>query len=228
MSRTDYTIGKEVDLEKEQVRTLSTPRLRSNMILRMMVMTFDLVYGFKRTLPKFKVLEILARYPYWAWENESYRRLTKLFGSRREVSKVKTEELYHIIDLGRDSQDNEQAHMQLLDRLIHQRGIKLGWIRHLLIARILAFGYYYFTRILYRLSPTFSFKMNAAFESHAEHEYMQMAIENPQWNDEPVDSTYFKTYPFQKSLNDLIRRIALDERDHMVHSLEEVERLSNH
>ena len=70
--------------------------------------------------------------------------------------------------------------------------------------------------------------MNAAFESHAEHEYMQMTEENLRWDDEPVDSVCFKTYLSQKSLNDLIRRIALDERDHMVHSLEEVERLSRH
>ena len=228
MSQYDYTIGKEVDLAQEQERTLSTPRLRSNILLRMMYITFDLVYGFKRTLPKFKVLEILARYPYWAWENGSYRRFTKLLAGRREPTEFETEELHHIIDLGRVSQDNEQAHMLLLDNIIQRMGIKLGWIRHLLIPRILAFGYYYFTRILYHLSPVSSFKMNAAFESHAEHEYMQMAKENPQWDDEPVDSVYFKRYPSQKSLNDLIRRIALDERDHMFHSLEEVERLSKH
>lgn len=226
MARYDYTIGKNVDLRKEQDRTLSTLRLKSNIILRMMYLTFDLIYGFKRTLPKIKVLEILARYPYWAWENGSYHRLTELLAGRREPDADEIEALLHVITLGRDSQDNEQWHMHLVDSIIHQKEMKLGWIRHCLIARILAFGYYFFTRVLYHLSPVSSFAMNAAFESHAEHEYMLMAEENPQWDDEPVDSVYFKYYPPQKSLNDLIRRIALDERDHMVHSLEEVERLS--
>ena len=132
-----------------------------------------------------------------------------------------------IIDLGRKSQDNEQYHMLLLDDIIHQKGIKLGFIRHFIMPRLAALGYYYMTRLIYYVSPVTSFKMNAAFESHAEHEYMMMAQENPEWDNEPVNSVYFTYYPAQKSLNDLVRRIALDERDHMNYSLEEVDRLSN-
>ena len=68
--------------------------------------------------------------------------------------------------------------------------------------------------------------MNAAFESHAEHEYMMLVKENPGWEEGEVQSCFFEYYPKQKSLCDLLRRIALDERDHMNHSLEEVERLT--
>ena len=67
--------------------------------------------------------------------------------------------------------------------------------------------------------------MNAAFESHAERQYMLLVKEHPEWESKPVDSVYFQHYPKQASLADLLRRIGLDERDHMYHSLEEAERL---
>jgi hypothetical protein len=92
--------------------------------------------------------------------------------------------------------------------------------------RILAFVFYYLTRLIFCLRPAWSFAMNAAFESHAEHEYMLMAREHPEWDDQEIDSIHFDRYPRQRTLNDLVRRIALDERDHMNHSLEELERLA--
>ena len=115
--------------------------------------------------------------------------------------------------------------MMLMDDIIAQKGIKLGWIRHSVMPKLMTMGYYYFSRALYHIEPTWSFAMNAAFESHAEHEYMQAVKENPDWDNEPVESEYFNYYPKQKNLGDLMRRIGLDERDHMNHSLEEIQRL---
>ena len=222
----EYTMGKEVDLKQEQEKTLRTPRLESNLILKTMYVTFDIFYGKARTLPKFLVLEILARYPYWAWETGSCKMLSKLYSQTGPVDQELVKELLHTIELGRDSQDNEQWHMMLLSDLIHQQGIPLSWVKHVLLPRCMAFVYYYLTRIIYFLRPAWSFSMNAAFESHAEHEYMMLVKENPGWEEGEVQSCFFEYYPKQKSLCDLLRRIALDERDHMNHSLEEVERLT--
>jgi len=219
-----YTIGKTLDLRAEQEKTLATPTLPANLILRVMFLTFDILYGKKCTLPKVKVLEILARYPYWAWENGAYLKLTNLYASTGKVEPAKVEELLRVIQFGREAQDNEQFHMLLLEDLIQQKGIRLSWLRHFLLPRIMAWKYYYFTRLLYFLQPRWSYWMNAAFESHAEHEYMKMSKEHPEWDEEPVDSVFFRLYPKQKTLGDLIRRIGLDERDHMNHSLEEVQR----
>ncbi len=224
MSKYQYTIGKILNLVEEQERTLSGRKLKSNFILQVMYVTFDVLYGAKSSLQKFKVLEILARYPYWAWENGCYLRLSRLFAKKDKASEENIALLHNIISLGREAQDNEQYHMFLLDSIIRQKGIKLGFIRYVVLPRIMGYIYYYLTRIIYFFSPVASFQMNAAFESHAEYEYMKMAKENPQWDNEPVDSVYFKYYPRQKTLNDLIRRIALDERDHKNSSLEEIER----
>jgi len=89
----------------------------------------------------------------------------------------------------------------------------------------MTFVYFLITRVMYWLNPVWSFAMNAAFESHAEHEYMLYAREHPEFESAPMDSVWFKYYPRQKTLADLVRRVALDERDHMNHSLEEIERL---
>lgn len=224
MARYEYTIGKTLDLKQEQDRTLATPRLPSNLILKTMYLTFDLVYGFHRTLPKFLVLEILARYPYWAWEMASYKRLSCWFCRRTCPVTSRVEQLLWIAQLGRESQDNEQWHMLILADVIRKKGLRLGWVRHVAIPTLLAFVYSFLTKAIYFVRPEWSFAMNAAFESHAEREYMLLAKENPAWENEAVESVYFKYYPRQDSLCQLLRRIALDERDHMHHSLEAIER----
>lgn len=225
MSHYEYTMGKELDLGAEQERTLATPKLPANLILKFMFWQFDVLYGKVRSLPKVLVLEILARYPYWAWENGAYHLLSKLYSGTKKVSSEKVETALRHIQMGRESQDNEQWHMLLWADLCHQKGIKLGKIRHFLLPKAMTLVYFCITRVMYWMNPVWSFAMNAAFESHAEHEYMFYAKEHPEFENEPADSVWFKYYPKQKSLADLIRRVGLDERDHMNHSLEEVERL---
>ncbi|MBN2311622.1 MAG: hypothetical protein JXR94_21770 [Candidatus Hydrogenedentes bacterium] len=226
MSKYTYTMGKEVDLKGEQDKTLDTPVMPANPVLRMMYVMMDLVYGKARTLPKFKVIEVLARYPYWAWERGGYARVTRLFcrscGPRQDDVDLA---LRHI-DMGRHDQDNEQWHLMLIDDIMRQQGIKQDWFRSVLLPRLMAWNYLILTEILYRLNPAWSFAMNARFESHAEHEYMHLVLAHPEWENEPVESVVFSHYPKQDTLANLFRRIGLDERDHMNESREEYERLT--
>lgn len=225
MGRYEYTMGKTLDLKAEEVRTLAAPKLPANLILGFMFWQFDVLYGKARSLPKVLVLEILARYPYWAWENGAYHLLSKLYSNTKKVPAEKVKITLRHIQMGRESQDNEQWHMLLWADLCHQMGIKLCWLRHFLIPKAMTFAYFLITRVMYWLNPVWSFTMNAAFESHAEHEYMLYAREHPEFESMSVDSIWFMYYPRQKSLADLVRRVGLDERDHMNHSLEEIERL---
>lgn len=226
MSKYEYTMGKEVDLKAEQEKTLNVPVMKANFVLKMFYLTADLMYGFKRTLPKFKVIEILARYPYWAWENGSYHRMTRQYANARYTRKEDSEYAVRHIDMGRRSQDNEQHHLMLIEDLMRQKGMKQGWFRYYVVARLMSFGYLLMTRAIYRFRPEWTFAMNARFESHAEHEYMKMVAENPEWENEPVESEYFAYYPKQATMADLFRRIGLDERDHMMESMEEYERIT--
>lgn len=226
MSKYELTMGKELDLKAEQAKSLASPLLPANFILRMMVLAMDVIYGKGRTLPKFLVIEILARYPYWAWENRAYIWFTKLYTRAGWVKKPDSDRLVRLIELGRKSQDNEQHHMLMIEDIMRQKDIRLSFWKRRLIPKLLTYGYFFLTRAMFFIRPAWSFGMNARFESHAEHEYMKMVAEHPEWDAEPVDTAYFEYYPRQKTMADLFRRIGLDERDHMHESMEYWEHLN--
>ncbi len=52
MDETVFTMGKELDMKEEMKRTLATPKLPMNVMLKIMFLTFDLLYGKARSLPK--------------------------------------------------------------------------------------------------------------------------------------------------------------------------------
>ncbi|MCD6234682.1 MAG: hypothetical protein J7K63_06570 [Candidatus Marinimicrobia bacterium] len=225
MSGYEYTMGKVVDLKVEQKKTLETPVLKANLILKSMYLMMNLLYGFKRTLPKFMIIEVLARYPYWAWERGGYKIVTKSHTHSRWAKRHESDIALYLISLGRESQDIEQWHLMLIQDIMKQKKLHLGWLKKVFLPRIITGAYYYLTRIMWWMNPKWSFRMNAAFESHAEHEYMKIVQEHPEWENEQIESEYFEFYPKQKSMADLFRRIGLDERDHMYHSLEGMERM---
>jgi ubiquinol oxidase len=226
MATFEYTMGRGLDLKEEQRKTLASPVLPANMLLKLMFVTMDLLYGRKGSLLKFKVLEIFARYPYIAWELRAYKWITKQYAVNSYTDKAASEQNLHYIDLGRRSQDNEQMHLMMIEDIIRRKGIRQPWFRSVLLPRLGAFMYHYSSNLLFWIRPAWSFSMNARFESHAEHEYMKMVAEHPEWEDEPVETEYFDRYPRQKTMADLFRRIGLDERDHMYESMEEYERLT--
>ena len=43
------------------------------------------------------------------------------------------------------------------------------------------------------IRPRLSYGLNADFEDHAEHEYMTLVAENPQWDTEPYDVAFSAT-----------------------------------
>lgn len=227
MDDMELTMGRDdLDLKAEQQQTLDRPRMHSNLILRMMYWGMDVVYGKERTLQKFKVIELLARYPYWAWEKGGFRLVTSNYTRHGHAFQNKSDEALHLTELGRHSRDNERWHLMLIDDIMRQKNIRHGWIMGSLLPKFMAFKYLILTTIMYAIRPAWSFAMNARFEDHAEHEYMHLVAEHPEWEDEPVSSYYFKFYPEQKTMADLFRRIGLDERDHMIESVREFERLT--
>ena len=62
--------------------------------------------------------------------------------------------------------------------------------------------------------PAWSHRLNADFEDHAEHEYMELVAENPEWEITPFHSDFAADYGSFESLADLFRQIGHDERVH--------------
>lgn len=206
------------DLRFEQAATLGTPRLKYSLLARALFFGMDLFYGRKRTLSKFKVLEVVARVPYQAWEHVAYVAMTHKY---REPGFARR--IFDFVSEARRQQDNEQWHLLILEEIVHRRGLKESFVAFRLLPQLIAFYYYHLSWLLYVINPRLSYRLNAHFEDHAEHEYMEFVRENPELETAPFESEFAGDYGVFASLADLFRRIGLDEREHKIESLARME-----
>lgn len=201
-------------LKREQQKTLATRRMRYGPLASLLFILMDLLYGRRKTLSKFKVLEIIARMPYQAWENVAYVAMTHTHAdpdfARRIFERVKESRL---------QQDNEQWHLLILEELTAKKGIDENFFWYRLLPQFVAFFYYHISWLLYVIRPSWSYLLNAHFEDHAEREYMEYVAENPALEAEPFESVFAEDYGRFSSLADLFRQIAYDERLHKLESL---------
>ena len=207
------------ELLHEQDQTLRSPRLRYGVLAQLLFFTMDLFYGRRRTLSKFKVLEVVARVPYQAWEHVAYVAMTHKYGRPDFARRV-----FEFVNESRHQQDNEQWHLLILEEMVHAQEIREGFVRFRILPQLLAFFYYHVSWVLYVLNPRWSYQLNAHFEDHAEHEYMEYVRENPELEETPFESAFEADYGSYESQADLFRRIGLDERIHKLESLERMER----
>lgn len=207
------------DFRKEQEATLARPRMKYGLLATLMFWAMDLIYGKKTTYPKVKFLEILARIPYQAWEIKQYWRVITCFGNEKKRHNAE-----EIIKWSRDAQDNEYWHLLVASEKMKQDKIKDSWFWYHFIPPLVAFKYTIFSRFLAFLSIKSAWKLNSDFEDHAEHTFMQFVKDNPQLEDEKVESVIVQDgrgpdNGKYTSWADVFRRIGLDEREHMNESL---------
>jgi hypothetical protein len=205
-------------LKREQARTLASPRMRYGLLAHLLFVSMDVLYGRRKSLSKFKVLEVIARVPYQAWEHVAYIAITHTHAlpdfARRVFDRVKE---------SRIQQDNEQWHLLILEELTNKKRIRENFLWYRLLPQAFAFLYYHISWFLYVIRPKSSYLLNAYFEDHAEHEYMEYVAENPALESEPFESIFADDYGTFDSLADLFRQIAYDERAHKLESLARVE-----
>lgn len=200
-------------LRAEQEVTLATPRRRYSLSAKGLFATMDLLYGKPRTLPKFRVLELVARVPYQAWENVAYVAVTH---TSREPGFARR--VFDKVRVSRFEQDNEQWHLLILEELVDAQPQRLGFIRHRIVPQILAFAYYQLSWLMYVVRPAWSYRLNADFEDHAEHEYASLVQEHPEWEAMAYEGSFAEDYGSYESLADLFRQIGYDERLHKLES----------
>jgi ubiquinol oxidase len=168
-----------------------------------------ILYGKKRTLSKFKVLELVARVPYQTWEQVAYIAITHMHGRRGLARRI-----YDRVRESREQQDNEQWHLLILEERIANSGKHENRIYYFWIPQAIALVYYHISWLLFVLRPDWSYRLNADFEDHAEHEYMYLVTEHPEWETTPFDSDFAADYGSFASVADLFRQIGHDERFH--------------
>jgi hypothetical protein len=204
----------DLSLKREQALTLARPRRRYGLLARTLFASMDLFYGRRGGLPKFKVLEVIARVPYQAWENVAYVAVTHMHGKPDFARRI-----FEFVRESRMQQDNEQWHLLILEELIEKRKLKENFLLHRVMPQMAAFFYYHVSWLLYAIRPAWSYSLNADFEDHAEHEYMEYVRDHPGLEKEPFESRFAQDYGRFDSLADLLRNIGLDERRHKLESL---------
>jgi hypothetical protein len=180
-----------------------------------MFLTVNVLYGRRRSLEKFLVLEQLARIPYQAWERLAQRAIVHSRGRYSLARRV----MQRVVE-ARAQQDNEQFHLLILeDLLAQQRATPLSRLRYRIVPRIVACPWHAFTWLLHLARPAWSYRLNANFEDHAEHEYMAYVAEHPELERQRVGSAIAAEYGRFASRGDLLRQIGHDERVHKLASL---------
>jgi hypothetical protein len=205
-------------LRREQAKTLASRRMRYGLLPRLLFITLDLLYGRRRSLSKFKVLEVIARVPYQAWENVAYVAITHAHAFPDFARRI-----YDRVRESRSQQDNEQWHLLILEELTDRKGIRENFLWYRLLPQLFAFFFYQISWLLYVIRPRWSYLLNAHLEDHAEHEYMAYVAENAALESEPFESIFAEDYGRFASLADLFRQIGYDERAHKLESLARVE-----
>jgi ubiquinol oxidase len=201
----------------EQRETLSSRKRPYGLFAKAIFGALDLFYGRQRTMQKFKVLEVIARMPYQAWEHVGYISMTHMHSKPKFARRI-----FEFVKESREQQDNEQWHLLILEELLEQRGVKQGFLRYRVMPQVLAFVIYHVSWLMYVIDPKISYKLNADFEDHAEHEYMEFVCEHPELELEPYVSSFAADYGNYASLADLFRQIAVDERHHKLESIERI------
>ncbi len=169
----------------------------------------DALYGRHRTLAKFRVLELVARVPYQAWENVAYVAVTHTARQPHFARRI-----FDKVRVSRFEQDNEQWHLLVLEELLEHDPERRGFVKHRIVPQILAFAYYQLSWVLFALRPSWSYRLNADFEDHAEHEYAQLVQEHPEWEITPYVGSFVDDYGDYATLAELFRQVGYDERMH--------------
>jgi hypothetical protein len=201
------------ELVAAQAETLASARRQYGPAARLLFFTLDLFYGKRRTLSKFKVLELVARVPYQAWEQAAYIAITHVHHRTGLARRI-----YDRVVESRAQQDNEQWHLLILDELIGASGQKEGRLRYFWLPQAIAFVYYQLSWLMFVIRPAWSYRLNADFEDHAEHEYAHLVQENPDWEQLPFRSQFTADYGEYASRADVLRQIGHDERVHKLES----------
>jgi hypothetical protein len=72
--------------------------------------------------------------------------------------------------------------------------------------------------MMYVVRPAWSYRLNADFEDHAEHEYALLVQEHPEWEHEQYEGEFGGDFGTYDHLADLFRQIGYDERLHKLES----------
>lgn len=201
------------DLTKEQQASLQRPLYPYSPAARFFFWSMDLMTGKKTTLPKVKLIEILASVPYHSWELRQQKLRARPEHDQNDLTELSEEE--KILLWARAAKDNENWHLLVVNEKIKEDGIKEPWYLSAPFPQLMVRVYSLMTRAMAWNGIHNAFLFNAEFEDHAEHEYAQFVEDHPEWEQQPVDNKLINKSGELPTWAEVFKRIGLDERDHM-------------
>ena len=110
--------------------------------------------------------------------------------------------------------------MLVMEDLLARRNHRLARFRFRVLPRMIAAPWHVVTWLLHLIQPAWSYALNAAFEDHAEHEYMRFVAANPQFERHPFFSELADRWTYSVTIADVLRQIGHDERCHKLDSID--------
>ena len=123
-----------------------------------------------------------------------------------------------------ESRNHEIAHFLLLDGLIKKENVKESYIKDRLLPLLFTVLYFIFSCLLYLVSEKLFLIIHADGEGCVEYSYAQFLKQNPQYETD-YDVEFAKDFGAFKSVADVFKAVAIQERGHREKSLEMVSQL---
>ncbi|NND01311.1 MAG: hypothetical protein HKN91_00855 [Acidimicrobiia bacterium] len=209
---------KPTEIHQAAAAARKQKKRRYGIAARLLFLTLDLIYGNKSTLEKFRILEVVARVPYQAWEQVAFVAVTHTHEDPSFARRVHDRAL-----LARTQQDNELFHLLIVEELLDSRTFNRSAIRGRFLPQLLAFAYYHLSWILYVARPQLSFGLNADFEDHAMHTYLAYVDDHPDLAEQTWVSQFKAEYGDYRTVADVLTSMALDEQHHRDESVALIE-----
>ncbi len=100
----------------EADRARAEPPRRFGLPARALFAALDVIYGRESTLEKFRVLEVVARVPYQAWEQVAFVAITHTHEQPSFAGRIQRR-----VRDARAQQDNELLHLLMIEEQLDQR-----------------------------------------------------------------------------------------------------------
>jgi ubiquinol oxidase len=207
----------EIDLKQEHAATLARAPYRYSALARVFFASMDGLVGATPTLGKVKLLELFAGVPYRACDAYHTALLTRRYREPAVVARAR-----EVIAWGREAQDNELWHLEVIHALMVSEGQRDPWYHVAPLPQAMLATYRAFLGALTRVNPRRALRFNGEFEDHAEHSYANFVVAHPEWEQRPLPQGLapLQAHTHLRTWADLFRRISLDERAHRDRSFE--------
>jgi ubiquinol oxidase len=135
-----------------------------------------------------------------AWEQVAFIAITHVHADTDMARRI-----HERVATSRAQQDNEMYHLLIIEELIARSGQRQPQIKFFLVTAGDRIRLLSVVLVAFRGKP-------------AEHEYMTMVAEHPDWDSAPFESSFADEFGQFASLADVFRQIGHDERVHKLES----------